>query len=96
MPEETPVTLERIYGVVKTTQKDVEELKSEFRTLNGTVRDNHTDIAVLKDWRQSHAGPAVNKVSDLRVEIVKVAGIGSSIAVVLGLILLFGKLAGVF
>ena len=96
MPESTPVTLERIYGVVKTTQKDVEELKDEFKILNGTVRDNRTDIAVLKDWRQSHAGPAVKEVSNLRVEVVKAASITGTITAVLGIIILFGKIVGIF
>ena len=67
-----------------------DRIEKHLEELNGTVRENRTDIAVLKDWRDSQAGPATKQVADIRVEVAKVAaqvtGVGA-VAVVVALVL---------
>ena len=93
MPEPT---IGMVFNVVTRTQKDVKELKEEFKELNGTVRENTTDLAVLKDWRSSRAEPAVKEVVDLKVELAKYGAKAGGVGAVAILVVVILKSLGVF
>lgn len=61
-------------------EKDVGEVKQQLRTLNGRVRDNCTEIAVLK-------------ATSLRFDAIKIGTIIGGVLVVMAALL---KVAGVF
>ncbi len=77
MPDsDTRVILTRLDGI----QSDVTDIKLSLRTLNGTVRENCQDIAILK-------------VTSLRVDAIRVSAVIGGVAVVVGALL---KAAGVW
>lgn len=74
-------------------------LRAEFKILNGTVRDNCKDIAVLKDWRGSadkKLESVAERTVDLRVEIQKAASYATIIGLVLAGLMGLGRALGVF
>jgi archaellum component FlaC len=89
-------TLEQVLAIVQNTDEKVEKIEEHLKELNGSVRQNTTDVAVLKDWRKSQAQPAVTGVQDLRVEIAKYTALGGGIGVVVSIIGVVLKALGVF
>ena len=87
---EEKATISMVLAVVTRTQADVKELKEEFKALNGTVRENCTEIAVLKDWRETQSDPATKQIPDIKADVARIAvqttGIGA-IAVIVVLVL---------
>ena len=77
MPDsDTRVILTRLDSI----QSDVTDIKTSLQTLNGTVREHTTDIAVLK-------------VTSLRVDAIRVSTVIGGVAVVVGVLL---KVTGVW
>ena len=77
MPDsDTRVILTRLDAI----QSDVTEIKVRLGTLNGTVRENQQDIAILK-------------VTSLRVDAIRVSAVIGGVAVVVGALL---KVSGVW
>ena len=77
MPDsDTRVILTRLDSI----QSDVTEIKQRLGTLNGTVRENQQDIAILK-------------VTSLRVDAIRVSAVIGGVAVVVGALL---KVSGVW
>ena len=77
MPDsDTRVILTRLDSI----QSDVTEIKQRLGTLNGTVRENQQDIAILK-------------VTSLRVDAIRVSTVIGGVAVVVGVLL---KVTGVW
>ena len=77
MPDsDTRVILTRLDSI----QSDVTDIKTSLQTLNGTVREHTTDIAVLKE-------------TSLRVDAIRVSTVIGGVAVVVGVLL---KVTGVW
>ena len=95
MASENPITLEMIYRAIVENKGTIESVDERLRVLNGSVRQNCTDIAVLKDWRSSHANKVLGQVGDLRVEIAKMGAFGGGFGLVAGLVIALLKGFGV-
>lgn len=93
---QTPATLDSIYTVVQATQEDVDEIKEQLKILNGTVRQNCTDIAILKDWRATQADPATRQIPDMKAELAKVGVQVGGIGAVTTIAILVLRALGVF
>ena len=94
MPEDK-ATIAQVLTVVTRTQKDVEELKEEFKILNGRVREHHTEIAVLKDWRDRQVDPATKDIPDLKAKVAVVAVQTTGIGAITGIVVVVAKALGV-
>jgi len=75
-------------------QQDIQKLTLGFEKLNGTVRENRTDLAVLKDWRLCQADPATKQIPDIKLEVAKLAGLGGGVGLITSLVLVIAKVVG--
>lgn len=103
MAEPTPGEIMAVMQGLSTGQNAIRDeivgLRAEFKTLNGTVRDNCKDIAVLKDWRAAadrKLESVAERTVDLRVEIQKAASYATVIGLVLAGLMGLGKVLGLF
>ena len=87
-------TLEQVLTTVENIEEKVGKIEGHLKELNGTVKENHTDIAVLKDWRQTQGQPAVAGVQDLKVEVAKYTSLGGSFGGILAIAAFIGKVIG--
>jgi len=72
------------------------KVESKVDKINGTVRANEREIAILRDWRASQVNTTLGKVQDMRVELAKMGTLGGTVGTAIGMILLIGKAVGVF
>ena len=79
---------------VVSMQEDIQKLTVGFEKLNGTVRENRTDLAVLKDWRLSQADPATKQIPDIKLEVAKLAGLGGGVGLIASIVLVIAKVVG--
>jgi len=90
----------KVLVVMEQIKEEIKEVKEQLKRLNGTVRDNCTDIAVLKDWRQTQVQPTLSQVPDVRLDLrelaVKYSGTVAIIGGVTTVILVALKALGVF
>ena len=74
----------------------LEKIEGKVDKINGTVRANEREIAILRDWRASQVNATLGKVQDMRVELAKMGTLGGTVGTAIGMILLIGKAVGVF
>ena len=96
MADELSITNEHIYKALLEIKLVTDSVDMRLKILNGTVRQNCTDIAVLKDWRATQANAAIYQVGDLKVELAKIGAFGGSLGLVAGIIAAILKAVGVF
>ena len=89
-------TLEQVLTTVENIETQVCKIEAHMKELNGSVKTNHTDIAVLKDWRQSQAQPAVKGVQDLKVEVAKFSALGGTFGAIVAIVGIVCKVLGLF
>ena len=77
---------------MKAVESRLTEVEQHLARLNGSVKENCEELAVLKDWRKSQGDPAVKQVIDNRIEIAKIVMQATTLLAVLGMVL---KLLGI-
>jgi len=110
-PDTPPVTvtLARVYeGIVEVKalvnsmdsrlrilDSTVSRLESTVCKLDTTVRGLDKEVAVIKDWRASQVNHAIREVSDLKVQLAKIAAGGGGFALITAALVAILKAAGV-
>lgn len=77
---------------LESVEQRLERVEEHLGTINGHVKDNCKELAVLKDWRRSQGEPAMKQVIDNRIEIAKIVMQATTLLAVLGMVL---KILGV-
>jgi chorismate mutase len=79
-------------------QSDIAEIKCEVKDVKRMVLDHDRDLAVLKDWR-TQAAPHIeanrDNVVDLKMQVAKMAALGSSFGVAISIAGFIAKALGV-
>jgi len=79
---------------LESIDKGLQGVNDKLATLNGTVRSHDTDIKVLKVFCDEQVKPALGKVTDIRIELAKLAAQGVGIGAVAAIIAAIAKALG--
>ena len=90
--EEILLIVTKTDGRIGAVEQRLARVEEHLEAVNGHVKDNCKELAVLKDWRRSQGEPGLKQAVDNRVEIAKLA---MQVTTTIGMITILLKVLGI-